>query len=184
MSAYGPKEAGCEGASATLHATCLVLGEDGVLITGPSGSGKSSLCLALFDGGERDGRFARLVGDDRIVLTAQHGRLIGRPHPALAGLIEIRGSGLHRLARTAQAAVIRLVVELAEKRERLPEESPADAGATVELLGLRLPVLPLERRQPREYLIRHGLAALRQERHLGPQSARRQDRPQEALPGA
>lgn len=160
MTAADPDEAGgvSEDASRTLHATCLVLGEDGVLITGPSGSGKSSLCLALLDEADRDGRHARLVGDDRIRLDHRHGRLIGRPHPALDGLIEIRGSGLHRLARTAQAAVIRLVVELVEERPRLPD----DASASVVLPGLRLPVLRLERRQPREYLIREKLAALRQ----------------------
>lgn len=139
----------------TVHASCVLLGEAGVLIRGDSGAGKSALCLALLDRFFLEGRHARLVGDDRIRLERHHGRLVARPHPALAGLIEIRGLGLRRLAAHVPAAVLRLVVDLVAESERLPSE----AAATVALLGVALPRLVLEPRHPREYLIREALEA-------------------------
>lgn len=141
----------------TLHASCVLLGESGILVRGAAGSGKSSLCLALVTSATREGRFARLVGDDRIRLSVRHGRLVARPHPRLAGLIEIRGAGLHRMARTAQAAVIRLVVDLEGSRERLPGEAPS----LVTIAGLTFPRLRLERTQPCEYLIDRAIATPR-----------------------
>ncbi|KQT46658.1 serine kinase [Methylobacterium sp. Leaf456] len=139
----------------TVHASCVLLGEAGVLIRGPAGSGKSSLCLALLDRAGLEGRHAALVGDDRIRLEAHHGRLVARPHPALVGLIEIRGHGIRRLTQHAEAAVVRLVVDLVESAERMP----VDAVATERLLGVSLPRLSLAPDQPREYLIRATLDA-------------------------
>lgn len=153
--AWGP-------AQETVHATCLVLGEDGILLRGPAGAGKSGLCLTMLDEADRAGIHARLVGDDRICIGLHHGRIVARPHPALVGLIEIRGAGIRRLARWAEAVVIRIVVDLVEHRPRLPDAGP---GLTP-ILGLSLPCLTLETRQPRSHLIRDALAALRQERHI------------------
>lgn len=138
----------------SVHASCVLIGEAGVLVRGPAGSGKSSLCLALLDRAGIEGRHAALVGDDRIRLEAHHGRLVARPHPALAGLIEIRGHGIRRLARPAEAAVLRLVVDLVAEAERMP----AVPAATERLLGIDLPRLALARDQPREYLIHEALA--------------------------
>lgn len=146
--------------SLTLHASCVLLGEAGVLVRGPAGAGKSSLCLALLDRAALEGRHARLVGDDRIRLQARHGRLVARPHPTLAGLIEIRGHGLRRLAAHAEAAVLRLVVDLVEAPERMPAGPAATERLLSEgLLGVSLPRLSLARDQPREYLIREALDA-------------------------
>lgn len=71
-----------------LVATCVAIGDRGVLIEGPSGSGKSALALALIDRG------ARLVGDDGVMLERSGDRLLARPHPNTNGLIEIRNLGL------------------------------------------------------------------------------------------
>lgn len=76
-----------------IHATALVVGTCGVLLTGPSGAGKSALALALVSAAERAGRFARLVSDDRVLVTTAGDRLIAAPPPALAGLVELRGAG-------------------------------------------------------------------------------------------
>ncbi|MEN3209995.1 HPr kinase/phosphatase C-terminal domain-containing protein [Methylorubrum populi] len=142
----------------TVHASCVLLDEAGVLIRGPSGSGKSALCLALLDRSFLEGRHARLVGDDRIRLEAHHGRLVARPHPALAGLIEIRGLGIRRLAAHAPAAVLRLVVDLVAEATRMPDRLP-EISATALILGVALPRLVLEPRHPREYLIQEALQA-------------------------
>ena len=80
----------------TVHiaGVAVVLGEKGVLIRGASGTGKSSLALALVEAWSLRGDFARLVGDDRICARVCGGRALVSPHPAIAGLAEWRGLGL------------------------------------------------------------------------------------------
>ena len=127
-------------ASQRVHTTCVALrlryGWRGVLLRGPSGSGKSDLALRLIDGG------ARLVADDQTELLARAGRIIARPPATIAGLIELRGVGIVRLARDqlVSQAPVGLLVDLAPGRqiERLPE--PAREC----LLGLVLPQLALD----------------------------------------
>ena len=129
-----------EAATATVHASAVLTGNRAALIRGPAGSGKSRLALALIDAAVSGLiRFARLVADDRIDLTASHGRLLLRPPPALAGLIEVRGVGVRRLAFEA-VAVAGLVVDLAAKEgERIPDES----ARVAEISGIRLLRLPV-----------------------------------------
>ncbi|GLK78663.1 HPr kinase/phosphorylase [Methylopila turkensis] len=125
----------------TEHATCVVVGDAGVLIRGPSGAGKSSLALELLDRAERDGRFGRLVADDRVTLSVHGGRLVAAPPAALAGLIEIRGVGIVRRA-WLPGAVVRLVVDLVEAPERLPPDEALSASIS----GVSLPRLPVAAR--------------------------------------
>jgi HPr kinase/phosphorylase len=121
----------------TIHASAVLVASHGLLIRGESGAGKSQLVLQ-FIAAAAEGRlaFARLVADDRVFVTAAHGRLIARAPHELAGLIEIRGLGIRRLP-CEPAAVIRLVVDLAAAAERMP---PASATET-EIAGVRLPRL-------------------------------------------
>lgn len=99
------------GAATTIHATALVLGEAGVLIRGPSGSGKSALALALLALGDDRRLFASLVGDDRVLIVGQCGRILAEGKPRMHGLIERRGYGIVK-ERAEPCAVIRLVVDL------------------------------------------------------------------------
>jgi HPr kinase/phosphorylase len=105
----------------TNHASAILVGAKAVLIRGPSGSGKSRLAWDLLQAAlEGALPFARLVADDRALVAAHAGQLLVRPAPALAGLIEIRGLGIRRLAFEPVAAV-GLVVDLAaEDAARLP----------------------------------------------------------------
>jgi HPr kinase/phosphorylase len=123
---------------ATVHASVVLVGSRAVLIRGPSGSGKSQLALELIEMARaRSFPFARLVADDRVHLEATHGRLLARPAETLAGLIEVRGAGLMRLAHEA-SAVVGLVVDLAAAdAQRLPEAS----RRTTEIDGIELPRL-------------------------------------------
>ena len=119
----------------SIHASCVLVGARAVLVRGPSGAGKSRLALRLIQAAERgEIPFARLVSDDRTLLTASHGRLLARPAPQLAGMIEIRGSGIARMPHEA-AAVVSLVVDLGPPGERLPEQ------ASIELEGITVPNL-------------------------------------------
>ena len=115
------------------HATCIVVGETGILIRGPSGSGKSSLALAIVERVGTAGGFVSLVADDRVILRRRHGRLVARPHPAIAGLVEIRGLGLVRHPNE-RAAVIGMVVE----REGAGDRYPDDEALWTEVMGVRV----------------------------------------------
>jgi HPr kinase/phosphorylase len=101
--------------SQILHASCVAFDGRGLLILGPSGSGKSALAIRLISLG------ASLVSDDRTLLNAVEGRLVAScPSAVIAGLVEARGIGLLR-APTADAAEIALVADLAQtETERLP----------------------------------------------------------------
>ena len=93
----------------TTHACALIVGETGLLIRGPSRSGKSSLTLALLAAAEAEGRFARLVADDRVGLSVEGGQLFGAPHPVIAGQIEQRGEGILTLPYEAKAQLTHVV---------------------------------------------------------------------------
>lgn len=118
----------------TVHASAVLVGERAVLIRGPSGAGKSTLALALVQAARAGSpAFARLVGDDRVHLEAAAGRLLVRPAPALAGLLEVRGLGILRLPHEPRA-VVGLVVDLAADAPRLPD--PAQRQVEIEGIAL------------------------------------------------
>ena len=96
------------------HATVVAIGGRGVMLTGPSGSGKSDLALRLIDRG------AILVGDDYVDLFVEGARLFARPVETIAGRLEIRDVGLVDFA-CLERAPIALGFDLAATPERLPE---------------------------------------------------------------
>lgn len=99
-----------------VHGTSVALGGDGILLRGPSGSGKSDLALRLIDGG------ARLVADDQTELRVFGEELRMSAPPAIAGRLEVRGLGILRVPAVPSAA-LRFVVDLVPSAsiERLPE---------------------------------------------------------------
>jgi HPr kinase/phosphorylase len=96
-------------AAVQIHGTCVSRDGAGVLFLGPPGSGKSDLALRLL------ARGFSLVADDRVVVAGR----VARPVPQLAGLLEVRGLGIVRLAYVADT-ILALVVELGDP-PRLPE---------------------------------------------------------------
>ena len=124
-----------------IHATCILLGEAGLLLRGPSGSGKSSLARQLIDGAAIRGRFARLVSDDRVEVAAHHGRLVARAVRAIEGRMEVRGLGLIAVAHEP-AAVVRYVIDcLEDDPPRWPESEQDTAildGVTVRRIAGRV----------------------------------------------
>jgi HPr kinase/phosphorylase len=124
---------------ATIHGDALLIGEHGVLVRGASGAGKSALTLALVAAAEQRRTFSRLIGDDRVELVARHGRLIARPHSAIAGLIESRGLGILRIPYEP-AGVIRLVVDLLDATAA-PPRFPPEGSLETQICGVVLPRL-------------------------------------------
>jgi hypothetical protein len=133
-----PSPAGA-GKTQAVHASALVAGEAGVLIRGPSGSGKSSLTLALLAAAGARRLFAALIGDDRVVVQPVGGRLLANGAENVRGLVERRGYGLVRQPTEPQA-VVRLVVDLTPAGARAPRHPEADE-LTVGLAGIALPRL-------------------------------------------
>ncbi|WP_186417606.1 hypothetical protein [Bosea sp. CS1GBMeth4] len=136
-----------------LHASTVVVGEAGILIRGPSGAGKTGLALALIGLARLQGRFARLVADDRTAVAVRAGRLVAAPVPPIEGLVERRGLGLTPEPHLA-AAIVRLVVDCGAEPERMPE--PEALVATV--AGIALPRLRLLPRPGDERLVLAALA--------------------------
>jgi serine kinase of HPr protein (carbohydrate metabolism regulator) len=94
-----------------MHASALVIGDRGLLIAGPAGSGKTALCLALLRQCQRTGIFARLVCDDQTFLERAGARLIARAPDTIASLIEVQGFRPSEIAHEP-AMVVDLLVRL------------------------------------------------------------------------
>jgi serine kinase of HPr protein (carbohydrate metabolism regulator) len=114
----------------SLHATAVIHGESGVLILGPSGSGKSALALALMARASSAGAFSALIGDDRIYVRQAQGRLVASGAANMAGIIERRMAGLIAVQHEP-AAIVRLAVELCEGGGQWPRMPDDHAGVTV-----------------------------------------------------
>ncbi|MDQ0395418.1 HPr kinase/phosphorylase [Labrys monachus] len=98
----------------TIHATCVVVGGHGVLLRGPSRAGKSRLALHFIESAPAAGRFARLVGDDRVYVEPERGHLVAHVPDTIAGLIERRGAGIEAIAYQPSAPVALVVDILAD----------------------------------------------------------------------
>lgn len=128
--------------AANIHASVIVLGDRGIAITGPSGSGKSALALSLVNHWSASGRFARLVGDDQVFIARRAGRLIAYAPPNIAGWAEVRGLGPIP-TRYEPAAIVDCVVDLVAQdgQQRLA------SGEKVDLAGVAMPIFRLPARR-------------------------------------
>lgn len=99
---------------ANIHASCVAIGNKGVLLLGKSGAGKSDLALRLIDGG------AKLVADDRTILFMKNGALYARAPATIRGLLEIRGVGIVETPVRSQVRLA-LAVMLGREGARLPQ---------------------------------------------------------------
>jgi serine kinase of HPr protein (carbohydrate metabolism regulator) len=124
--------------AANMHASAVVVGDRGVLISGASGLGKTGLALALVMYAHSIGWFGCLVGDDQLLLSAHDGRLFCETPETLAGLVEVRGLGPRPIVHEAKAPVD-LHVALVDRRDAQRFQEPG----TELLAGCRIPFLKL-----------------------------------------
>lgn len=116
----------------TLHASTVAIDGRAVLISGPSGSGKSDLALRLIDRG-----FV-LVSDDQTIVKKDGDRLLATAPPTIAGKLEVRGIGIVDMERI-ESVPIALVVELRSEIQRLPDDSRERL-----ILGVKVPLISVD----------------------------------------
>jgi serine kinase of HPr protein (carbohydrate metabolism regulator) len=116
----------------TVHASTVATGGRAVLLSGPSGSGKSDLALRLIDRG------FTLVSDDQTVVRREGDRLIAKAPPTIAGKLEVRGLGIVEM-ETVTNIPVALFVELTSDIERLPDENRERS-----ILGVELPLISID----------------------------------------
>jgi HPr kinase/phosphorylase len=114
------------------------LGDDGVLILGMPGAGKSDLVLRLIDEpgfGIGDALIrAKLVSDDQTIIKRRGDALYASSPKRIAGLLEIRGQGIVAIGHVPEvrlALAVRLMP--AKEIERLPENAQINRIAGVAL---------------------------------------------------
>ncbi len=118
--------------SETVHASTVAIDGRAVLITGPSGSGKSDLTLRLLDRG------FTLVSDDQTIVRREDDRLIASTPPNIAGKLEIRGIGIVEMDHAGDMPVA-LLVELTSDIGRMPDDSRKRP-----ILGVSLPLVSID----------------------------------------
>lgn len=116
----------------TVHASTVAVDGRAVLISGPSGSGKSDLALRLLERG-----FA-LISDDQTVVKKQGDVLFASAPPSIAGKMEVRGIGILDMDHIDDVP-IGLVVELTSEIERLPDDSRERR-----FLGVPIPLVTID----------------------------------------
>lgn len=120
-----------------LHASAVAGNRGGLLVLGPSGSGKSALAIALI------ARGARLVCDDAVVVRGEGAGLSMTAPAGAPALIEARGIGLLRAPLCGPVPLLAVVPLDRSETGRLP---PA---RTHRILGRDVPAIwPLRHHEP------------------------------------
>jgi serine kinase of HPr protein (carbohydrate metabolism regulator) len=118
--------------SENLHASTVAIGGRAVMISGPSGSGKSDLALRLIDRG-----FA-LVSDDRTIVSKDGDALTTTSPETIRGKLEIRGIGIVAMP-SVENVPLAMIVELTSDLTRLPDDDRQRL-----ILGVSIPLISVD----------------------------------------
>lgn len=119
--------------SETVHASSVAMDGRAVLITGPSGSGKSDLALRLLDRG------FTLVSDDQTIVRREGDRLIASAPATIKGKLEIRGIGIVEMENQENLPVA-LLVDLTSEIQRMPLDDKRERP----VLGVNIPLISVD----------------------------------------
>ena len=115
-----------------IQSTSVVIDDNGVLILGDSGSGKSDLALRLIDNG------ATLISDDISICRKNSNNIYLYCPPEIRGLLEVREIGIITVP-FVERIKLRLVVNLkSNNNERFPKDS------SFRILGIKIPIINIE----------------------------------------
>ena len=115
-----------------MHSSSVVIDDNGVLILGDSGSGKSDLALRLIDNG------ATLISDDISICRKNSNNIYLYCPPEIKGLLEVREIGIITVP-FVERIKLRLVVNLKSKNnERFPKDN------SFRILGIKIPIISIE----------------------------------------
>ena len=115
-----------------IHSTSVVIDDNGVLILGDSGSGKSDLALRLIDNG------ATLISDDISICRKNSNNIYLYCPPEIKGLLEVREIGIITVP-FVERIKLRLVVNLKSiNNERFPKDS------FFRILVIKIPIINIE----------------------------------------
>ena len=115
-----------------IHSSSVVVDDNGVLILGDSGSGKSDLALRLIDNG------ATLISDDISICRKNSNNIYLYCPPEIKGLLEVREIGIITVP-FVERIKLRLVVNLkSNNNERFPKDS------SFRILGIKIPIINIE----------------------------------------
>lgn len=128
------------GEATNIHATAIVIGKTGLLFLGPSGSGKSSLAFSCLAAAKPLGLAASLIADDRVLISEQDGSVIAECPPSIAGLMEIRYTGIVRMPYVSRGEMHFAVrpVDPATAERMPPEDERIDITVSARLPLIRL----------------------------------------------
>ncbi|MDK4704908.1 MULTISPECIES: HPr kinase/phosphorylase [unclassified Rhizobium] len=128
------------GETTNIHATAIVIGKTGLLFLGPSGSGKSALAFSCIAAAKPLGLAASLVADDRVLISEHNGSVIAKCPPSIAGLMEIRYTGIVRMPYISEAEMHFAIrpVDTATAERLPPEDELIDITASARLPLIRL----------------------------------------------
>ena len=115
-----------------IHSTSVVIDDNGVLILGDSGSGKSDLALRLIDNG------ATLISDDISICKKNSNNIYLHCPPEIKGLLEVREIGIITVP-FVERIKLRLVVNLKSiNNVRFPKDN------SFRILGIKIPLINIE----------------------------------------
>lgn len=123
-----------------IHATAIIVGKTGLIFSGPSGWGKSMLAFTCMVEAQRLGLSSALVADDQVFLSHRNGQIVAECPPSIAGLLELRGTGIVRCNHVPSAVMHYVVLPgTASGQDRIPPENEIATLAD----GFSLPALRL-----------------------------------------